>query len=105
MVIVVAIIVQPIDVFDRLLEGAVDAPHEFTLIDANHGQDVIDVRDRRLANADPRHVRRLDQADLGELASIAIEGCIQVRCRQPAGGSTANDQYFSGSHAIISILS
>ena len=56
MVVVFALAVQPIDVFDGLLEGAVDPPHELVLVDADHGQNMIDIGNGRLANADARYI-------------------------------------------------
>ncbi len=73
MVIVVTISVQPVDEANRLFERAVDLPDEFGLVEADRCDRVIDVRNRRFADADTRNVRRFDQADLDDPAIAAVQ--------------------------------
>ena len=54
---VLAVAVQPVDVFDGLLECAVYPFEKIQRIDTDDRQDVIDMGDRGLANANAGHVR------------------------------------------------
>ena len=96
-----ALSVQPVDVFDGLLVGSVDAFHELDFVDANGREYVVDTRDGRLTNANARHIRRLDQADFDRALPLAIQDRIQIGRRHPAGRATADNQNTFGLHCFV----
>ena len=68
-----SLVMQPIDEFAALLEGAIDPPHEFLLLDAEDRKNSIDVRQRRLTNVGSWLFRRLQHADIYKLATVSIQ--------------------------------
>jgi hypothetical protein len=64
-VIRVAIAVDPVNIFDRVLEGAVDPLEKLDLIEPNHCQHMPDAGNSGLTNADSRHIRRFHECDIG----------------------------------------
>ena len=54
--------IQPVDVFDGLFERTIDLLKEFDFVDTDGSKDMLDAGDGRLADADTRHIGRLDQA-------------------------------------------
>ena len=77
--------IQPIDEPDGLLERAVHRLEEVRLVDADGGEGCPDVGNRRLADADSRNVRRLDETHLSEPIARSVERGVQVggRCPPP----------------------
>ena len=98
MVEIVSVIIQPVNELGRLLECAADSLHELPLIDTEHREESVDVRERRLTNTRGLDTRRLNQTYVSYVPPVAIEDGIEMRGRHPAGRAATYNQYFSGSH-------
>ena len=97
------VIVEPVLIADRLLEGRIRRLHELRLIEAGDGQDMLDRGDGCLADRNARDVWGFDQADFhgGRIAAI-VKGAIEVGCCHPAGRPSAYNQHTS--HSAVTCL-
>ena len=102
MVKMLAVAVQPVDMLDGLFERAVDSPEEVQGINADDGEEVIDVRQRGLAGVEARRIGRLDDADFHWPLAVVPEGRREILRRHPGGCAAANDQYFLRGQAVTS---
>ena len=83
---------EPVDELNPQLETAVGGAEEFGLVDAEPDEEIMDLRDRRLADADGADLVRFDQRDRGAIAEEAGEG----RGRHPASSAPAGDHDIEG---------
>ena len=97
MVIMLALAMEPVDVLDGLLERAVDALQELDGVEPHDRENMFNVWDSCLADADAWNVRRFDQADLHRPAAVVPEGGFEVGRSHPAGRAAADNQYLTGS--------
>ncbi len=77
---------QPVGEFDAELEAGVGAPQEIGLVDPQPDQQIVNLRDRRLADADGADRIRFDQGDRRGIAEKACEGGGRHPTRCPAAG-------------------
>src|SRR6476659_147884 len=86
----------PIDELDAQLKAAIGRTDEIALIDSQPLIEQVDLRDRRLADADGTDRIGFDEADGDERTGEAG----QSRCRHPAGGSPADDDELADPLAV-----
>jgi hypothetical protein len=79
----------PVDELDAQLEDALGLADEVVLVEAEHGVEQADLRDRRLAHADDADLLGLDQGD-GRV--VRPEDLGHGRGRHPAGRAAADDE-------------
>src|SRR5688572_29515736 len=78
---------SPVDELDAELEGRLRLADEVVLVEAQHPVEVLDLRDRRLADAHRADFLGLDDLDP---AVVVLQDSRQRRRGHPAGGSAAN---------------
>ena len=94
---------RPVDELDAQLVGRVRFADELVLVDPEHGVEQVDLRDRRLADADGADGFGFDQLDFK--ARKAADDFRQRGRGHPAGSSAADDHDFTDrvtDHAAIS---
>jgi hypothetical protein len=83
---------EPVDELDAELEAAVGGAQEFGLVDAEPDEEIMDLRDRRLADADGADLVGFDQRDRGAVTEETSKG----RRRHPASGAAAGNHDIEG---------
>jgi hypothetical protein len=94
---------KPVHEFGGLLEGPVRPTREFELIDAHHGQSMIEAGKGRFTDAGLWRPGQIENGDIGEPPSVAIQNAVKMRRRHPGLRATADDQNLSGEHSDSSI--